>query len=62
MSSIYVTLLCIAKLAELCGMLIGVLQKFKGKRIRFGVRIAINPMHRIRVFESINRIGFNAEK
>ena len=34
----------------------------KGGRIRFEVRIAINLMHRIRVFESINRIGFNAEK
>ena len=33
----------------------------KGGRIRFEVRIAINPMHRIRGFESTNRIGFNAE-
>ena len=34
----------------------------KGGRIRFKVRIAINSMHRIRGFESINRIGFNVEK
>ena len=34
----------------------------RGGRIRFEVRIAINPMHRIRVFESINRIEFNAKK